>query len=286
MEGGGGILGPGLPLPSSFTGLMPRGLTAREESDPTGRAGPGLREPTAGSGCKAPPLLGAQPSKGSHISPSPSAALGHPVRGPAAEGLTGSSWWGRQAPLSPAGLSPWQEQQDCRSACPSRHHRNHTRDFAQAEPHLPRGIFSHLALRRHTLQTPALEAPGAPSLLPCAEQVLGNRGWTLGPLCPVAFTLARRPRVTPGWTCAHMLALPRWLTLSVLSKALWPQPWAAEWGRVRTKVIWVPQEAGAGCLQGLPVSPPGMHQDPSPCPPPGGGMWQRLLGARSLGGGW
>ncbi|XP_074203666.1 uncharacterized protein LOC123616652 isoform X2 [Camelus bactrianus] len=141
-----------------------------------------------------PPLLGAQPPKGSHISPSPSAALGHLVGGPAAEGLTGSSRRGRQAPLSPAGLSPWQEQQDCRSACPSRHHRNHTRAFAQAEPQLPRGIFSHLALCRHTLQTPALKAPGAPSLLPCAEQVLGNRGWTLGPLCPVAFTLARRPQ--------------------------------------------------------------------------------------------
>nr|XP_031290287.1 uncharacterized protein LOC116147503 [Camelus dromedarius] len=174
--------------------IWPGGLTAREESDPTGRAGQGLREPTAESGCKAPPLLGAQPPKGSHISPSPSAALGHLVGGPAAEGLTGSSRRGRQAPLSPAGLSPWQEQQDCRSACPSWHHRNHTRAFAQAEPHLPRGIFSHLALCRHTLQTPALKAPGAPSLLPCAEQVLGNRGWTLGPLCPVAFTLARRPQ--------------------------------------------------------------------------------------------
>ncbi|XP_032318224.1 uncharacterized protein LOC116658028 [Camelus ferus] len=233
MEGGGGILGPGLPLPSSFTGLE-ASLPGR---NPIPRAG-------QGRGCgsqplrvaaRRPPLLGAQPPKGSHISPSPSAALGHLVGGPAAEGLTGSSRRGRQAPLSPAGLSPWQEQQDCRSACPSRHHRNHTRAFAQAEPQLPRGIFSHLALCRHTLQTPALKAPGAPSLLPCAEQVLGNRGWTLGPLCPVAFTLARRPQVAPGWMCAHMLALSRWLTPSVLSKALWPQPWAAEWSRARTK---------------------------------------------------
>lgn len=89
-------------------------------------------------------------------------------------------------------------------------------------------------------------------------------------------------RVAPGWMCAHMLSSKA--DPSVLSKAPWPSP--------REPIGTEPAQRLSGSRRRLAqtafrASPISSRNAPSPPPPahPGGGMWQRLLGAGSLGGG-